>query len=197
MLIIGLTGSIASGKSTIAATFERYHFPVFDADKAVHKLLGTHGKAVPEILSYFGACGTLDAGIDRGKLGALVFGDAKALAVLEDILHPQVAAARLRFLAQAQTVRRKAVVLDVPLLFETGTDQLCDVTMMAFAPMRLIRQRALQRPSMSPEKLSQILAKQMPQHEKARLVDAKITTALGHGVMTGQILRLLSKWHLR
>lgn len=197
MLIIGLTGTIASGKSTIAATFERYHFPVFDADRAVHKLLGPHGRAVPEILANFGDCGTVSVGIDRKKLGGQVFGDTQALAALEAILHPQVAAARLRFLARGQMARRRAVVLDVPLLFETGTDDLCDVTIMAFAPMRLIQERALRRPNMTAEKLAHILAKQMPQHDKARLVDEKITTALGRGVMTGQILRLLSKWQLR
>ena len=196
MLIIGLTGSIASGKSTIAARLQRHHFPVFDSDAAVHDLLGPHGKAVPLILSHFGSCGSLDQGIDRPSLGAHVFGDKTALADLEAILHPLVAEARNRFLQQAQMARRRAVILDVPLLFETKTDLLCDVTLLAWAPLRLIRQRALRRPHMSEAKLDAILAKQMPQSQKERLADEKIITSLGHGVMTAQILRLLSKWRL-
>jgi dephospho-CoA kinase len=89
------------------------------------------------------------------------------------------------------------VVLDVPLLFETGTDGLCDVTMMAWAPMRLIRTRALMRPHMTDGKLAAILAKQMPQFEKMKLADEKIATGLGYASMTRQIHRLLWKWHLR
>ena len=197
MLIIGLTGSIASGKSTIASAMKRYHFPVFDSDKEVHKLLAPHGAAVTEILDYFPDSGSLEKGIDRKRLGAMVFQDKQALTRLESILHPQVGQARTSFLQQAHFANRRAVILDVPLLFETKTDLLCDVTMMAWAPLRVIKHRALRRPHMTAEKLAQIIAQQMPQHEKQRLVDVTITTALGHGVMMRQILRLLSHLRLR
>ncbi len=197
MIIIGLTGSIASGKSTISNAMARYHIPVFDSDKAVHDLMGANGKAVSAILSDFPDTGTLATGIDRKKLGSHVFGDADALKQLEAILHPKVSMQREGFLKQAQLQRRKAVLLDVPLLFETGTDLLCDVTIMAWAPLWLIKARAMRRPGMTQEKLTHILAQQMPQHQKARLADERIVTGLGHGVMMQQILRLLSKWHLR
>ena len=197
MIIIGLTGSIASGKSTISNAMARYHIPVFDSDKAVHELMGPNGKAVSAILSAFPNTGTVATGIDRKKLGGQVFGDSDALKQLEAILHPRVSMQREGFLKQAQLQRRKAVLLDVPLLFETGTDVLCDVTIMAWAPLWLIKARAMRRPSMTQEKLTHILAQQMPQHQKARLADERIVTGLGHGVMMQQILRLLSKWHLR
>lgn len=197
MMIIGLTGSIASGKSTLASVLKRYHFPIFDSDKTVHSLMGPNGSAVPAILSEFGKYGSLQSGIDRQKLGALVFHDSQALSILESLLHPRVAQARERFLQQACLTRRKAVILDVPLLFETKTDLLCDVTMMAWAPLSVIRRRALARPSMTEAKLNAILAKQMPQIEKARLADAKITTGLGFAIMTQQTKQYLRKWHLR
>lgn len=198
MLIIGLTGSIASGKSTIADVMRRHHLPIFDADKAVHRLMGPKGKAVRSVVAEFGA-GVLssDGAIDRKALGGLVFGDDAALQSLESILHPQVAEERMGFIKGARVNRRSAVVLDVPLLFETGTDGLCDVTMMAWAPMRLIRQRALARPHMTDDKLEAILAKQMSQCEKSKMADEKIATGLGYAAMTRQIHRLLWKWHLR
>ena len=197
MMIIGLTGSIASGKSTIGRVFQRYHFPLFDSDKAVHHLLGPKGAAVPQILAQFGVCGSYQTGIDRKKLGRHVFANQEALLVLESILHPLVAQQRQRFLLQSKVTRRRAVILDVPLLFETRTDLICDKTVLAIAPEGLIRQRALARASMSEDKLNGILAKQMPQFEKAKLADEIITTGLGHGAMMRDIHRLLSKWRLR
>ena len=197
MLIIGLTGSIASGKSTIADVMRRHHFPIFDADKAVHKLMAPQGQAVAAIIAEFGEAVLSSGGIDRKALGQIVFGDRQALQSLESILHPLVAQDRLRFIKQARIQRRSAVILDVPLLFETGTDALCDVTMMAWAPARLIRQRALARPHMTSDKLEAILAKQMPQFEKSKLADETIATGLGYAAMTRQIHRLLWKWHLR
>lgn len=197
MIVIGLTGSIASGKSSIAAVFKRYHLPVFDSDKQVHKLLAPRGQAVGAILSEFGSVGTFENGIDRAALGATVFQDKGALRALEAILHPRVAQARMRFLQQSRMNRRRAVLLDIPLLFETGADDVCDVTVMAWAPYRLIRQRALARPHMTATKLDNILSQQMSQSEKLKLADEKIATGLGYGAMTKQIHHLLSKWRLR
>ena len=98
---------------------------------------------------------------------------------------------------QAKLTRRRAVILDVPLLFETKTDLTCDKTISAMAPDRLIRQRALARSGMTDDKLNGILAQQMSQFEKAKLADEIITTGLGHGAMMRDIHRLLSKWRLR
>ena len=197
MIILGLTGSIASGKSTISQAIQRFHIPVFDSDKAVHGLMGPNVKAVPAILSAFPGTGSDQMGIDRQKLGGQVFGDKAALHHLESILHPQIATQREAFLRQSRLQRRKAVLLDVPLLFETSTDLYCDITILAWAPLWLIKARALRRPGMTREKLDHILAQQMPMHKKAQLADERIITALGHAIMTQQILRLLSKCHLR
>lgn len=197
MLIIGLTGSIASGKSTIADVFRRKHIAVFDSDKQVHDLMAPKGAAVTTILSHFKDCGSEETGIDRVKLGQIVFQDKSQLTSLESILHPLIAKQRERFLQQQHHSYAKAVILDVPLLFETKTDILCDVTMMAWAPLFLIKQRALRRPHMTEKKLQSILQSQMPVHEKTKLADEKIITALGHGTMMAQINRLCSKWHLR
>ena len=197
MLIIGLTGSIASGKSTIADVFRRKHISVFDSDKSVHDLMAPKRAAVATILSHFKECGSEKTGIDRVKLGQMVFQDKDKLKQLESILHPLVFKQREQFLQQQQHLYAKAVILDVPLLFETKTDTLCDVTMMAWAPLFLIKQRALRRPHMTDEKLQSILKSQMSMHEKAKLADEKIATGLGHGYMMAKINRLCSKWHLQ
>lgn len=197
MLIIGLTGGIASGKSTIARFMKRQRIPVFDSDHAVHQLMGPKGEAVDKILAIFGNVGSCETGIDRPALGAAVFADKQKLTALEQILHPMVHEKREKLRKNAQMSRKKALIFDVPLLFETGTDQLCDVTIMAWAPLFLIKQRALRRPHMTQEKLDQILANQMRYHERAKLADYQIATGLGHGAMTAQLKRLLCKWHLR
>ena len=102
MMIIGLTGSIASGKSTIGRVFHRYHFPIFDSDKAVHHLLGPKGAAVGEIVAQFGDCGTYESGIDRKKLGSHVFANPEALSTLESILHPLVGQKKSAFSATSK-----------------------------------------------------------------------------------------------
>lgn len=197
MLIIGLTGGIASGKSTIANFMRRHKLPVFDSDQTVHELMGPKGAAVEAIIDIFGDVGSLQTGIDRNALGTRVFADRQQLQILESIVHPLVQQRREKMQKIAQMARKKAIIFDVPLLFETGTDQLCDVTMMAWAPAPLIRKRALQRPFMTAQKLDQILANQMAHHERAKLADIHIATGLGHAAMTAKLKRLLSKWQLR
>ena len=197
MLIIGLTGGIASGKSTIASYMMRHHVPVFDSDKAVHKLLGPKGAAIPQIVARFGDVGDDISGIDRAKLGRKVFADTKELGALEAILHPMVQDSRAKMVKLARMRRCKAVVCDIPLLFETKADKECDVTVMAWAPDFLIRQRALRRPHMTQEKLAQIMARQMSYHERAKLADERIATGLGRGAMSANLHKLFKKWHLR
>lgn len=197
MIIIGLTGGIASGKSTIARVLSRYHIPVFDADKTTHSLMVPKGAALPAILAAFPEAGSQTAGIDRAALGKMVFGQPDKLRQLESILHPLIAHKRERFLQIARRQHAPASVIDVPLLFETGTDMICDTTWLAWAPPHLIQQRALERPHMTEAKLQAIQKNQYSTAEKMKLADAFIATGLGHGHMIRQIHRLLVKAHLR
>ena len=197
MLIIGLTGSIASGKTTIAKALRRRHIPIFDADKYVHELLGPHGRAVPEILSHFGDVGSWQEGIDRQALSKVIFAAPEKRAALEGITHPMVAEGRAGFISLMRANYKKAVCLDVPLLFENNIDIYCDLTIVSAAPFAMRQQRALARPGMTKEKFDQIIAAQMPQSEKIARADIVISTALGHNHMTKQLYRLLSSLGLK
>jgi dephospho-CoA kinase len=179
MLVVGLTGSIAMGKSTTASMFRAFGWPVFDADLAVHDLMAPGGEAVPAVLATFPDVGSVEAGIDRKKLGAAVFGDGAALKRLESILHPRVHRAEARFLAHARRRGEPAALLDIPLLFEGGGFRRCDLTVVASASAHLQAVRALARPGMTRAKLDAILAKQMPDREKRRRADFVVRTGLG------------------
>jgi dephospho-CoA kinase len=194
--LIGLTGSIAMGKSTVATMIRRMKIPVFDADRAVHQLLGVDGAAVPLIAACFpGAVNA--AGVDRRKLGQLVFEDAKALQDLEAILHPLVKHKRDKFL-QTNAIRRVGVVvLDVPLLFETGGDQRCDAVFVVSAPKAIQRQRVLSREGMTDSKLRGILNRQMPDVQKRRLASAVIPSGLGYHVTLRKLRAALSDCPVR
>jgi dephospho-CoA kinase len=163
MKIVGLTGSIGMGKSTVAAMLRDLGVPVFDADAAVHELQGPGGALVAAIESAFpGTTGAM--GVDRGKLGPLVLGDDAAMARLESIVHPAVAAQRGAFLEAHCSA--PLVVFDIPLLFEKGGAQGMDAVIVVSAPADIQRARVLARPGMSPAKLDAILARQMPDAEK-------------------------------
>jgi dephospho-CoA kinase len=189
-IVIGLTGSIAMGKSTAAAMLRKLGLPVFDADAAVHGLLGPKGAALAQLARRFpGVVGP--QGVDRKKLGALVFGDRAALADLEAIVHPLVDRTRARFLQAAGFRREPAIVLDVPLLFESGKRHLYDVVAVVTAPAFIQRQRALSRTGMTPERLEGILARQMPDSKKRALADEVIPTSLGKRETLRRLQRLL------
>ncbi|MEY2883241.1 MAG: dephospho-CoA kinase [Pseudomonadota bacterium] len=176
MIIIGLTGSIGMGKSTVAGMFERLGVPVFDADAAVRRLQGPGGRALAAIEAVFP--GTTHAGgLHRERLGAHVFGNAVALRRLEAILHPLVADAQSRFLGAHRL--KPAVILDVPLLFEKGGWKRCDLSVVVSAPYRVQRARVLARPGMTREKFAAILNAQMPDREKRALADVIIETGRG------------------
>jgi dephospho-CoA kinase len=179
VILVGLTGSIGMGKSTAAQALKRLGLPVHDADAVVHRLLAPGGRAVAAVLAAFPDAGAPDGGIDRRKLGAEVFGDGAALKRLEAILHPLVGAAKRRFLAAAARRRRRMVVLDVPLLYETGGERACDAVLVVSAPRFLQRQRVMARPGMTLEKFRGILAKQMPDAEKRRRTPHVVPTGLG------------------
>ena len=197
MIIIGLTGTIASGKSTLASYLRYQHLPVLDSDKVVHQLLGKGGSAFDPVVKRFGKDILKNGHIERGKLGKLVFGDAKKRRALEAILHPMVKDQRDQFIKILRGQRRRAVFLDIPLLFENNLQDECDMTWLSWAPDFLIYQRAMARAAMTDEKLNQILSAQMPQNEKMKLADKLIPTGLGHYHMTVRINRLLSELKLK
>jgi dephospho-CoA kinase len=178
MIILGLTGSIGMGKSTAAGVFRRLGVPVFDADAAVHRLLARGGRAVAEVEAAFPGTRHGDA-IDRAALGRTVFGDRAALERLERILHPKVREDRGRFLQAARRRGEPVVVLDIPLLFETGGETACDATCVVTAPAYVQRDRVLRRAGMTEEKLAGILRRQVPDAEKRRRADFVVPTGLG------------------
>lgn len=172
-LILGLTGSIGMGKSTVAAMFREAGVPVFDADAAVHELQGPGGRLLPEIEAAFpGATGP--QGVDRAALGAQVFGNDAALKKLESIVHPAVAAMRQTFLLE--NAGRPLVVFDIPLLFEKGGFREVDRIVVVSAPADVQRHRVLARPGMTPERFAHILDLQTPDLEKRARADFVIET---------------------
>jgi dephospho-CoA kinase len=168
MLRLGLTGSIATGKSTVLAVFERHGIPVFSADAAVHELY--RGKAVGPIGAAFSGA-VIDGVVDRRRLSELLVAEPDRLAALEAIVHPLVRAERARFLAEAEADGAPIVVFDIPLLFETGAEADLDAVAVVIAGEADLRRRALERPGMTAEKLETILARQLPQAEKRRRAD--------------------------
>jgi dephospho-CoA kinase len=191
MKVIGLTGSIGMGKTTAAHLFRRRGVPVYDADRAVHGLSAKGGRAVPAIARAFPGV-VMDGAVDRKKLGALVFQDGKALKKLESILHPLVAEQRQAFLRRMRARRERVVVLDIPLLFETGNERLADVIVVVSAPAFLQTARVMRRPGMSAEKLAGILSHQMADGDKRRRADLVVRTGAGKRAALRQIDRLLN-----
>lgn len=192
MIILGLTGSVGMGKSTAAAMFRRLGIAVHDSDGAVHRLLAPKGTAVAAVLAAFPGVGRRDGGIDRPALGARVFADPAALRRLEGILHPLVRRDQGRFLARARARRLKLVVLDIPLLFETGGARRCDTTVVVTAPAFLQRARVLARPGMSEARLKAVLAQQMPDAQKRRRADYIVPSGLGRAVTFRRLMRIVS-----
>ncbi len=184
--ILGLTGSIGMGKSEAARMLKRLGVPVFEADKIVHQLLAKEATAF--IAKTFPAC-IKNGVVDREVLGKIVFADTKQKALLEAIMHPLVRAKQKQFL---QSMRHKPlVVLDIPLLFETGWDTMCDRVCVVSAPHMIQRQRVLQRPNMTEQKFHAILATQMPDSEKRKRADFIIHTGLGKRFALCEIVRAL------
>ncbi|MEY4305192.1 MAG: hypothetical protein RIT52_1367 [Pseudomonadota bacterium] len=159
---LGLTGSIGMGKSTTAAMFADEGLPVWDADAAVHRLYGPDGAAVAPIAALCTKAKT-PQGLDRAALKDWIASDPTALSQLESVVHPLVAADRDAFIASAQT---DIVVLDIPLLFEKGTEAQMDATLLCTAPAALQKARVLARGTMTNAQLETILARQMPDSEK-------------------------------
>jgi dephospho-CoA kinase len=196
LIVLGLTGSIGMGKSTAAAMLRRLGVPLFDADLAVHRLLAPSGAAVSAVSAAFPGVETETGGIDRVLLGQQVFTNSEALRRLEEILHPMVAAEEKRFLARSRARRVRLVVLDIPLLFETGAERRCDYVLVVSAPALVQRQRVMRRPGMTEIRLNAILRKQMPDHRKRQRADFVVTTGASRGLTLRRlkaIVRLLRK----
>ena len=192
MIILGLTGSIGMGKSTVAAMLRRLRVPVFDADLVVHQLLAPTGTAVSLVSAMFPGAEAESGGIDRTRLGQRVFADDAALKRLESILHPMVMAEEGRFLAHSRARREPLVVLDIPLLFETAAERRCDYVLAVSAPALVQRQRVLRRPGMTEIRLHAILQKQIPDHEKRRRADFIVPTGAGRSVTLRRLKSIIS-----
>ncbi len=180
MIILGLTGNIGMGKSTVAEMFRYLGFPTQDADKVVHGLMGPNGEALPMVNAAF-PNSVDDDGVDRAKLGEMVFGNPEKLRELEEILYPLVNKKRKEFLDQSLRKKAQIAILDVPLLFEKGLDKSCDFTAVVRAPDIIQRQRVLKRPDMTVEKFNNIKSQQMPIQQKMLKADFVIQTGLGKG----------------
>ena len=192
MIVVGLTGGIATGKSTTSTIFREMNIPVHDADATVHGLMAPNGPATTAIAARFGAeVIAADGSVDRQRLGKTVFGDDELRRDLEAILHPLVAADRDQFLTQHRQSGTAVVVLDVPLLFETGGDSLCDLTILCVVDPQIQRDRAMQRPGMTADKLDGIIASQMPMAEKIERADCVINTDGGVDAARADLLQIL------
>lgn len=179
-LIIGLTGSIGMGKSTLTRQFAALGARTCNADEIVHRLLGRDGRAVDAVDKAFPGC-RKNGVIDRQALGAIVFKDPGKRKALEAILHPLVAEEETRFVMAESRRGAKLVVLDIPLLFETGAHLRCDLSLVASAPAFIQRQRVMARPGMTADKFRHIVASQMSDREKRLRADIVISTGLGRG----------------
>ena len=173
MIVLGLTGSIGMGKTTVARMFADEGVPVFDADEAVHRLQGPEGDLVQRIEAEFPGT-TGPEGVIRGTLAERVLGEPEALRRLEALVHPAVALERETFLSTHTAA--PLVVLDIPLLFEAGGSGRVDKIAVVSAPAEVQRERVLARPGMTPEKFEQILARQLPDSEKRARADFVIET---------------------
>ena len=194
MVIIGLTGSIAMGKSATSKIFKSYGVPVFNADDCVHQLIGPNGKLVSLIGQRF--IGTLEKNknlqyINRVKLGNIVFKDKRKKKELESIIHPQVSIERKKWKEQAQRQRSKAICYDVPLLYETKGEKLCNFVVVVSAPLFVQKHRALNRPDMTEKKFNDILKNQISDKEKRKRADFIINSGIGYRFARNQVYNIL------
>jgi len=192
MKIIGLTGGIGMGKSTASACFRRHRLPIFDADLAVHELQAPGGRAVRPIEAAFPGT-TRGGAVDREALRHAVLGNPSALKQLERIVHPLVRDAEKRFLAAARRAGKSLVVLDIPLLLETGGEKRVDLVVVVSAPAAVQAARVMRRPGMTRERLAVIRARQMPDREKRRRADVVIHSGLSRHFAVTALRRLLHR----
>ena len=190
MRILGLTGSIGMGKSTTAKLFAEAGVPVYDADAAVHKIY--EGEAAPAIEAAFPGT-TVEGKVDRAKLSAKVVHDPAAIKQLEQIVHPMLGASRKKFLDDAERAGAPVVVMDIPLLFETGGEKRVDAVVVVTTSPEMQRERILARGTMTPEALDAILARQLPDAEKRKRADFVVDTSHGLDPVRTQLRDILAE----
>ena len=190
MRILGLTGSIGMGKSTTAKLFMEAGVPVYDADAAVHKIY--EGEAAPAVEAAFPGT-TVDGKVDRAKLSAKVVHNPAAIKQLEQIVHPMLGASRQKFLAEAEQSGAPVVVMDIPLLFETGGEKRVDAVVVVTTSPESQRVRILARGTMTHEALDAILARQLPDPEKRKRADFVVDTSHGLDPVRARIRDILAE----
>jgi dephospho-CoA kinase len=195
MIVIGITGGIASGKSTIAKMLAGSHLPHIDADQLVHHLLRCDQPTIAEIAAHFPSA-IQDGVAVRKLLGVAIAGDENKLNILEEILHPRVRREEERALLISMRQRRRAVILEVPLMFETGADELCDIVIAVTAPVALRRRRAMSRLHMKPETFDRLIARQLTDRERNARADLVLPSTLGLAYTRRQIARLKKQWKI-
>lgn len=189
MIVIGLTGSIGMGKSTVAKMIEEEGVPVFDADAAVHRLQGPEGRLVAAIEALFpGTTGA--SGVNRTSLAEAVLGDTAALQKLEQLVHPAVARERETFFAENEDA--PLIVLDIPLLFEKGGWDQVDRIIVVSAPADMQRERVLARPGMTETRFEQILARQLPDADKRARAHFVVDTGVSLDETRAQVRSILA-----
>lgn len=191
MIILGLTGSIGMGKSTAAAMLRRLGCPVHDADAAVHRLYAKGGAAVPHIAALFPQA-VRNGAVDRVALSEAVLGKPAPLKQLEAAVHPLTRADSQAFLKRCARRRLPLVVMDIPLLYETGGERRVDAVVVVTAPSFIQRTRVLARPGMSPAKLANILSRQTPDRIKRRRADFVVPTGLGRRLTLTRLARIVA-----
>ena len=190
MIVLGLTGSIGMGKSTTAKLFAEAGVPVYDADATVHRLY--EGEAAPAIEAAFPGT-TVDGKVDRNKLSAQVVHDLAAIKRLEGIVHPMLGASRQKFLRDAEQSGAPVVVVDVPLLFETGGEKRVDAVVVVTTTPEIQRQRVLARDNMNIERFGAMLARQLPDVEKRQRADFVVDTSHGLDPVRARIRDILDE----
>lgn len=192
MIVLGLTGSIGMGKSTAAKMFKLLGIPVHDSDKAVHAALLPGGAGYEKVVSLFPS--VVEEGIiNRKKLGGIVFNNSAQLKALEDILHPIAQSSQFAFIKEQQAAGKKAVVLEIPLLFETNAHERVHKTIVVSAPPEVQRARVMKRKGMTPEKFARIFEKQTKDEEKRARANYVVDTGGGYISTLQQIRKILKE----
>jgi len=192
MIILGLTGSIGMGKTTTAGLFADEGCPVFNADNAVHQLYAKGGRAVPLINAVFPDA-VVNGAVERSVLGAHMRADPLNLKVLESFIHPWVEDMRKSFFDASRKENADIVVLDIPLLFETGGDKKVDYTVTVSAPAEVQKSRVMARPGMTEELFNMLLSRQLPDEEKRSRADFVLSTGVSISETRKQVQELVRK----
>jgi len=191
MIKIGLTGSIGMGKTETGKIFSEFGFPVYNADKAVHRLYAQGQKGAEKIKEIFPVAINPDGSVNRENLSKEVLGDTKKIKMLEGIIHPLVGEDREIFFLENSNSH--AVVLDIPLLFETGGEKYVDIIVVVDAPKDVQEKRVLSRPNMSKEKFEKIIVEQMPNELKKKRADFVVDTSISIKDATRQVGEIVKK----